>query len=354
MEIQKQVFKNGGGAESPLKDVPPEARIYLAVILFFAAILTLFDYRSAWHRISILLFYNWKMSKRRREEWNSYLENLSEDIEWATKNAVLSVPMPLVVIEPGGSITWYNPQFGELFPGEKLLERNIHDFVPELVPARFNPKANGDIQELFFQERWYRLFWTPVKTGSGSRRDKVIFLIYWLDITEGKWIKALYQAKKTVFAHIIVDNYDEVIANTESTNRPAVIAEIESRIARWAAGINAGWIKYDREKYMVVMEEQELEKVRQKRFDILDQVRDIDVGNKIPVTLSIGVGQDAGNPALLSSSALSALELALAVSDLYSGKAGQALFLWRKESGGLSAPQIPGYCQCLRELIEQS
>ena len=251
----------------------------------------------------ILLFYNWKMSKRRREEWNSYLENLSEDIEWATKNAVLSVPMPLVVIEPGGSITWYNPQFGELFPGEKLLERNIHDFVPELVPARFNPKANGDIQELFFQERWYRLFWTPVKTGSGSRRDKVIFLIYWLDITEGKWIKALYQAKKTVFAHIIVDNYDEVIANTESTNRPAVIAEIESRIARWAAGINAGWIKYDREKYMVVMEEQELEKVRQKRFDILDQVRDIDVGNKISVTLSIGVGQDAKSGK--SSSALS-------------------------------------------------
>jgi c-di-AMP phosphodiesterase-like protein len=339
----------------------PEARIYLAVILFFAAILTLFDYRiggMAFVVFLILLFYNWKMSKRRREEWNSYLENLSEDIEWATKNAVLSVPMPLVVIEPGGSITWYNPQFGELFPGEKLLERNIHDFVPELVPARFNPKANGDIQELFFQERWYRLFWTPVKTGSGSRRDKVIFLIYWLDITEGKWIKALYQAKKTVFAHIIVDNYDEVIANTESTNRPAVIAEIESRIARWAAGINAGWIKYDREKYMVVMEEQELEKVRQKRFDILDQVRDIDVGNKIPVTLSIGVGQDAGNPALLSSSALSALELALGRGgDQAVVKQGTKLYFYGGRSQGVAKRtkvKSRVIANALRELIEQS
>ena len=48
----------------------PEARIYLAVILFFAAILTLFDYRiggMAFVVFLILLFYNWKMSKRRRK-----------------------------------------------------------------------------------------------------------------------------------------------------------------------------------------------------------------------------------------------------------------------------------------------
>src|SRR5690606_6695552 len=102
--------------------------------------------------------------------------------------------------------------------------------VPELVPSRFNSSQEGDVQELFFRGRWYRLIWTPVKTG--NKDGNVIFLIYWLDITEERRMKDLYHAKKLVFAHIVVDNYDEVMSNTESTNRPAVVAEIESRIAR--------------------------------------------------------------------------------------------------------------------------
>ena len=77
-------------------------------------------------------------------------------------------------------------------------------------------------------------------------------------------------------------------SNTESTNRPAVVAEIESRIARWAGSINAGWIKYDRDKFMLVMEEQELKAVQEKKFDVLDRIREISEGNKIAPTLSIG------------------------------------------------------------------
>jgi c-di-AMP phosphodiesterase-like protein len=291
----------------------PEAKIYLAIILFLAIILIQFDYWIGGMAVVLflfLLYYNRRMIRQRGEEWSSYLENLSEDIEWATKNAVSSIPMPLVVIETGGSITWYNPLFGELFQGERLLERNIHDLVPELIPSRFQSDKDGNVQELFFRDRWYRLLWTPVKTGSGNRKGKIIFLIYWLDITEEHRIKELYQAKKIAVAHIMVDNYDELLANTENTKRPAVLAAIESGIANWASDIHAGWIKYDREKYMVVMEEKELEAVRQKKFDVLDEVREIDEGNKIAPTLSIGVGMDAENPAQSSISALSALELA--------------------------------------------
>ena len=290
----------------------PEAKIYLAIILFLVIILLQFDYwigGLAFVLFLFLLYYNRRMVRQRGEEWDNYLESLSEDIDWGTKNAVSSIPMPLAVIETGGSITWYNPLFGEMFQGEKLLGRNIHDFVPELVPAKFKPNKDGDMQELFFQDRWYRLNWTPVKTG--NNKGKTIFLIYWLDITEEYRIKELYKAKKIVFAHMIVDNYDEVLANTESTKRPAVVAEIESRIAHWADSINAGWIKYDSEKYLVVMEEKELAQVREKKFDVLDQIREINEGNKISPTLSIGVGMGEDNPAQSTTSALSALELAL-------------------------------------------
>jgi c-di-AMP phosphodiesterase-like protein len=339
----------------------PEAKVYLAVILFFVVILVQFDYVIGGMSFVVflfLLYYNWRITRRRKEEWNSYLEGLSQDIEWATKNAVLSIPMPLVVIETGGSITWYNPQFGEMFPGEKLLERNISDFIPELTPSKFGINKEGSSHVLSFGDRRYRVLWTPVQTGNTGRKDKIIFLIYWMDITEEYRIKTLFQAKKTVMAHIIVDNYDEVLANTEDTKRAAVLAEIESRIAQWAGSNNAAWAKYDREKYLIVMEEQALAAIRQKRFDILDQVREINAGNKIPVTLSIGVGQDADNPALSSISALSAVDLALGRGgDQAVVKQGTKLFFYGGKSQGVekrTKVKSRVIANALRELIEHS
>jgi len=337
----------------------PEAKIYLVIILFLAIILLQFDYWIGGLAIVLflfLLYYNRRMIHLRGEAWSSYLESLSEDIEWATKNAVSSIPMPLVVVEAGGSISWYNPLFGQLFKDEKLLGRNIHDFVPELVPSRFNSSQEGDVQELFFRGRWYRLIWTPVKTG--NKDGNVIFLIYWLDITEERRMKDLYHAKKLVFAHIVVDNYDEVMSNTESTNRPAVVAEIESHIARWAGSINAGWIKYDRDKFMLVMEEQELKAVQEKKFDVLDRIREISEGNKIAPTLSIGVGMNAENPAQCSASAQSALELALGRGgDQAVVKQGTKLYFYGGKSQGVekrSKVKSRVIANALRELMEHS
>jgi c-di-AMP phosphodiesterase-like protein len=339
----------------------PESRIYLAIILVFVLILFQFDYWIGGIALAlflVLLFYNWRMVHQRKEEWNSYLENLSEDIDWATKNAVLSIPMPLVVIDLEGTITWYNPQFRILMEGNKLLDRKIQDYIPQFPLTQLKADREGTIHELNYQGKWYRLLWSLVRTDSIGTRDKAVYLIYWLDITEDIRIKNLYQAKKTVFAHIVVDNYDEVLSHTESTKRPAVLAEIESRIARWAKEINAGWIKHDHEKYLLVMEEQELEKVRQEKFQVLDQIRDISMGNKIPVTLSIGVGQDAETPALANSSALSALELALGRGgDQAVVKQGTKLFFYGGRSQGVekrTKVKSRVIANALRELIEHS
>ena len=161
-----------------------------------------------------------------------------------------------------------------------------------------------------------------------------------------------------MFAHITVDNYDEVLSDTESTKRPAVLAEIGPRIAHWASSINAGWIKYDREKYMVVMEEKELAAVRQKKFDVLDEIREISEGNRISPTLSIGVGMDAENPAQLNISALSALELALGRGgDQAVVKHGTKLFFYGGKSQGVekrSKVKSRVIANALRELIEHS
>ena len=86
------------------------------------------------------------------------------------------------------------------------------------------------------------------------------------------------------------------MANTEDTRKPAVLAEIDGKVGKWASSLKASWRKYDRDKFIIVTENKYLQKVEEKKFDILDMIREIDEGNQIPVTLSIGVGAGGDSP----------------------------------------------------------
>ena len=171
-------------------------------------------------------------------------------------------------------------------------------------------------------------------------------------------MKDLYHAKKLVFAHIVVDNYDEVMSNTESTNRPAVVAEIESRIARWAGSINAGWIQVRQGQVYACNGGAGAKAVQEKKFDVLDRIREISEGNKIAPTLSIGVGMNAENPAQCSASAQSALELALGRGgDQAVVKQGTKLYFYGGKSQGVekrSKVKSRVIANALRELMEHS
>ncbi len=339
----------------------PELRIYLAVIFLFASVILWFKPTVGIICLVlsvVLLIYNTLITRKRREQWYLYLETLSENIDWATKNAVLTIPLPLVVMELGGSITWYNPNFGQLFEGKKLLERNISDFIPELQPRYFVEGNDGSSHELKIGDRLYRVQLIPVKTATKSRRDRIIFLVYFLDITEEQEAKALYQAKRIAMGHIYIDNYEEVVSNTKEADRPKLLAEIESSLASWASDLNASLIRYDKEKFALIMEEAALDKLMENKFDILDKMREIDLGNRIPVTLSIGIGRQAETPAAASEAAQSAVELSLGRGgDQAVVKQGTKLYFYGGKSKGVerrTKVKSRVIANALRELIEQS
>src|SRR5690606_34248391 len=100
-------------------------------------------------------------------------------------------------------------------------------------------------------------------------------------------------------------------SNTDEPDRPMVVAEIEGRLSKWAMSLNAGLQKYERDKFLMIMDTETLEKIEAKKFDILDSIREIDLGNQITPTLSIGVGAEAGNPLQSSNYAQTALDMAL-------------------------------------------
>lgn len=301
--------------KDPMKELNiPEVRIYIWYVLLLSLILFFYDWHVAVIAIIVwacFVYYNYKIGERRREEWVAHLETLSEHIDWATKNAVISIPMPLVVLEMDGSIMWYNPRFSEIMGNKKMFNKNIAEYVPELKINNMLDNTTTRSKHIQHDGRWYNVMWVPVEIDAAAEKSSAIILLYWDDITNEVELKTKCEESQIVIMIMQVDNYDEVMAKTEDTRKPAVLAEIDGRIGKWASSLKASWKKYDRDKFIVVTQERYLAKVEEKKFNILDMIREIDEGNQIPVTLSIGVGAGGDTPGQCSNYAQSAIDLAL-------------------------------------------
>ena len=95
---------------------------------------------------------------------------------------------------------------------------------------------------------------------------------------------------------IEVDNFDDVVKTIEEDKKPLIIAEIERTINSYAQSLNAMIRKYDENKYILSVQNKYIEKEMEKKFEILDNIREINMGNKLAVTLSIGVGRGGDTP----------------------------------------------------------
>lgn len=255
-----------------------------------------------------LLYYNWRSSRQKNKRWQNYIETLSSDIDSAARYAILNLPIPLTLVDLDGKLSWYNSKFSDLMDQKDLLGAEIDKIVPNV---EFDDLLKGeDAANIKIGESVFRVLSNVVKIGDKTD-ERYIMMLYWIDQTNYHLLKDTYNDEKSVVALIQVDNLDDVINETKEEFRPAVRSEIDKRINLWATRMNALIKSYTSDKYLVVFSNKFLDNLEAKRFAILDDVREIEVGNKIPVTLSMGIGTDGKNLSQLEENAFSSLELAL-------------------------------------------
>jgi c-di-AMP phosphodiesterase-like protein len=255
-----------------------------------------------------LMFHNWRTNRARDKRWKRYIEELSSNIDSAARYAILNLPLPLTLVDFDGKITWYNSKFSEIVSENDLIGNEIESIVSDVdVDCLINGEDLGDIK---IGDKVYNLLSSITEMGEG-KESRYILMLYWIEVTSYAHLKELYKDEITNVAIIQVDNYDDVMNETKEEKRPFVASEIESKINLWASRMNGIIKKYSTDKYLVVFKQRYLDNLEAKRFSILDDIREIDEGNRIPVTLSIGVGVSGKNLGQLEEHAYSALELAL-------------------------------------------
>ena len=306
----------------------------------------------------VLLIYNFRSYYRRRTEITKYIENLTFNIDSATKETLLNFPMPLVMIELDGTIIWYNVSFRKIFEGEDLLERTISSFIEELKPSNILNDKSEISKEVVISGKNYNVFGNFVKNDKKADLSGYILLLYFVDNSELFYLKNKYDEEKIITGVIIIDNYDDLMQSMEDSKRPHMLAEIDKRIVEWMEFTGGIIKKYERDKYMFLFEKKFLKDLEEKKFEILDNVKGIQIGNKIPVTLSIGLG--IGGDCLADN-----LMYATASIDIALGRGGDQVVIKDRESisfyGGKTRElekrtkvkaRVIAYA--LRELIDQA
>jgi len=198
--------------------------------------------------------------------------------------------MPLVLIELDGTIIWYNSSFRKIFGGEDLLEKTISSFVEGLHPTEFINETSRVSKNIEIGNKSYSVLGSFVKLEGRSDISGYIMLLYFIDTTELNELKKKYRDEKISIGKIIIDNYDDLMESMEESVRPQMLAEIEKRVVNWMEFTGGILKKYDRDKYLFVFEYKYLKELENRKFEVLDTVKEINIGNKIPVTLSIGFG----------------------------------------------------------------
>jgi c-di-AMP phosphodiesterase-like protein len=260
---------------------------------------------------AVLLVYNMKRTKVKKDEWKKYIEDFSSQLDIATRSTLIKLPFPLIIVSDKGNIVWYNQNTSSMLEGEDLLGRSIGEVIKEFnIKQVINEKRN-EFKHINLKEKYYDIHTSIVNTSENKSGEDNIILLYFNEVTEQIQLQKSIDDNKASVMLIEVDNLDDVVKTADEDKRPLLIAEIERTLNNYSQSLNSIFKKYASNKYILIAQDKDIQSEIEKKFEILDTVRDINQSNTLAVTLSVGLGR--GGSTLLENYnfAMSARELAL-------------------------------------------
>lgn len=259
--------------------------------------------------LSILLyFFLTKINKKRKDDLQAYVDQMNVSFDSITKNVVFEMPFPIVIVEDDRTIKWHNTYFRDLFDNKSIVGNKIEDFLPEFADFDFKEDGLRTPRNINIKDKVLQFYYQTIINDEDGKSQT---FLYGIDNTYDESIKKLFKNKRLVFYSVFIDNYEDIRNATQSIDRPAVLGEIDRVINEYFKTYDGIIRKYENDRFMVISEYQDYRKIYESKFSILDQVRNIQKGNSLPPTLSIGVGIAGAKPSDIYSDSREAVDIAL-------------------------------------------
>lgn len=262
--------------------------------------------------VGLLYFYN-------RSLILADLIQLSTQYKGIQNTLLKELTVPYAIILEDGHILWKNDRFSEIVDGR---EKFIQKIIPELNKGIF-PKDDETRNELeiTYKERDYQVELRRISLEGFSESERMLQIpkekeyfiaLYMRDVTELNSYIRENEDQRLIAGLIYIDNYDEVMESVEEVRQSLLVALIDRKINKYINDVDGIVKKLENDKYFFVVKKESYRKFEADKFSLLEEVKQVNIGNARSATLSIGLGLNTATYALSYNYARMAIDLALA------------------------------------------
>ena len=261
----------------------------------------------------------WLFMYRRKRLMGGLVE-FSAEYAWVQKQLLYEMAVPYAIADTEGHFLWLNHSFSEIVGEDKNCRKNIAAVFPELTREFLDEMDEKTSVHSSFDGRFYRIDIQQValsetegmKLGAVDEDSgEMLLVLYLCDETEILRCKQQINNQRLVAGLIYLDNYDEALESVEEVRRSLLVALIDRKITKYFMAMEGIVKKLENDKYLFVIKQQYTKEIQESRFSILEDVKTVNIGNDMAVTLSIGMGMNGDSYIRNYEYARTAIDMAL-------------------------------------------
>ncbi|WP_226679238.1 DHH family phosphoesterase [Mesobacillus jeotgali] len=245
----------------------------------------------------LLIYLIFQVNHIIRQETEEYISTLSYRVKKVGEEALMEMPIGIMLINEDYYIEWTNPFIAASFNEDSLVGKSLYDVADAVIPLI---KQEVETEIITLHDRKFRVIHKPEER-----------LLYFFDVTEQAEIEKMYHDERTVISIIYLDNYEELTQGMDDQTKSSLNSLVTSILNKWATNNGVFLKRVSSERFIAVFSEHILRLLEKGKFTILDEVRETTSKQNVPLTLSIGVGTGYSSLPELGTQAQSSLDLAL-------------------------------------------
>ncbi|EHO16598.1 hypothetical protein HMPREF9623_01297 [Stomatobaculum longum] len=210
------------------------------------------------------------------------------------------------LLDRTGTFSYRNAALTELLAAEHKTSQRLEDLFPELTREELAKIAESADYHLSLGTLRLRVRLVREQIDTES-----VFAVYFYDETALLTLREEEESRRLTAGLLYLDNYEEAMESVDEVRRPLLTAMVDRKIVRYFDGMQAIMKKLEKDKYFFVIERRYLQELLDSQFDILEQVKTVNIGNEMRITLSIGIGDGGSSYAQCYDFARQAIDMAL-------------------------------------------
>ena len=295
-----------------------KTKVYLVIIAILLILLCIIKpiciIPSIFVYVAIVVYTLWTDNKR-KAELSEHIKELNFNVDKVSKRSLINSPFPLLMAETNGNIIWKNAKFMQEF-NNCDINKYLSDLLKEIklqIENNEKIKDNKVVTNIVIEKNKYKVIGEYVKSKSNDKKGQKEYIatLYFLDETEKEKLAEDFEKSRVCVGFIKIDNYEETMQRIDGEDQSQILAKIEKNIYEWANEFKGVIVKAERDVFVLICEQEDLEKMQEAKFNILDTIKGINMPEKVQATLSISISNEGENNYQKYKNAKAGIDIAL-------------------------------------------